>query len=495
VSFNNNPNIQSLATLAGSNDDVRAKVWAKKIDMATTTADDFKMLEGPVGSNKPIWANTDLTAVPGQAVVINVLGAPGGPGARGESSLEGKESTFRIGAYRVPIEFWRDAVALTKSQIKKLAAGPKLKAMILQAVGEKLGRQKQRDMMLKLIRQARTGGNIVRPNNRVSLDTIVDTDVLSLDLLVSAKARLQTSGAMPISVQKDSNGSPVYRYMPFCTLNGLAAVRNSDSYQEAVQLAMERGLDNPLFPGKLVPWQNLAMFEHTVQLSADADDVQGSPLEPFALLGVAIAPGSATVAIRATSTTESDKTPFYFSDFPGYAWTQADEETAPDADTNSYYFWIINPPNAATDPGKGCFYKYTGSANSGTKITAITERLASADGAGGADIRKETIGSITWDASLHTQTHGVGSYIIPASAEGAPIGYSLVFGAGGAVRTYGELDANAIQAEWDYGFVKGFGYEACFGQGARLDTQGVPRHFMLIEHCIPREGITIPIPE
>jgi hypothetical protein len=485
--WNQNPNVQALVTLAAGNDDVLGKVWAKKLDVATTTSDDFKMLEGPPGSAKPVWKNTDLTAVPGEAIVVSVLSAPGGPGVRGEQPLLGSESTFRIGAYRVPIEFWRDAVTLTKSQIKKLAMGPKLRPTILEEVGKKLGRQKQRDMMLKLIITAKAQGNLMRPNNRSSSETIVSTDTLTLSLLVQAKTMLQSRGGQPISIQTDKNGSPVYRYMPFCTLNALQPVRDSDTYQNALELAMERGYDNPLFSGKLVPWQNLEMFEHTPVI-ADADDVQGSPLEPLALLGVAVSAGSTSFAVHASATAENETTPFYFIDFPGYPLTFADTDVAPAPDTATHYFWIYNPPTSTVNPGLAGFFSYTGSANLGTYISGVTGILNSYV----SGLANTTVGGVTWDPTKHCTSFGPGAYIVPAYKTGAPRGYSLVFGAGGAFRTYGEMTALPIEMKQDYDFVQGFGYESVWGQGARVDTKGYPRHYMLIEQCIQREGIPVP---
>ena len=103
-----------------------------------------------------------------------------------------------------------------------------------------------------------------------------------------------------------------------------------------------------------------------------------------------------------------------------------------------------------------------------------------------------TVGGVTWDPTKHCTSFGPGAYIVPAYKTGAPRGYSLVFGAGGAFRTYGEMTALPIEMKQDYDFVQGFGYESVWGQGARVDTKGYPRHYMLIEQCIQREGIPVP---
>jgi hypothetical protein len=95
-------------------------------------------------------------------VVFSTIGDVGGPGVRGEAELTGHTSKPRMGAYTVQVDFWRDAVELTKKQLKFLATGKSVESVILGMLSRKLGRQKMYDMMMSLIRKATVGNTSAR---------------------------------------------------------------------------------------------------------------------------------------------------------------------------------------------------------------------------------------------------------------------------------------------------------------------------------------------
>src|SRR4051812_2788376 len=110
--------VYSLADAVAQNADVKGKLWSKMLSAGSNTADDFSFLEGPPESKKPIWKKTELAADGGDKVVFSTIGDVGGPGVRGEAELTGHTSKPRMGAYTVQVDFWRDAVELTKKQLK-----------------------------------------------------------------------------------------------------------------------------------------------------------------------------------------------------------------------------------------------------------------------------------------------------------------------------------------------------------------------------------------
>ncbi len=330
--------------------------------------------------------------------------------------------------------------------------------------------------------------------------------------------------------------------------------------------AQTRGDSNPLFTGKLVDWNGIAIWEHIV-VDPDVDDAIGSPLAPKALLGVAVTADDTTFILK-SGTDGLNTLPEYFRDFFGFDYLFTEDQTAA-PDSNTYYFWIKNMSGA--DDGKAGFYSYVGTANTGNQITAITGRLrlftqltvsgnvsgtytttgahglaindtfqlddvVGASGNGGAEattyfiktvpsgttftaaatlggtaftgsftsallniqsrgLATANLGQFTaadWDADTMTDNHPVGSMIIPANEYGVPTCRNFMLGAGAALRAYGSVEAEPIYQDRDYKFVKGMGYESIFGQKATLDTQGVPRHYVILETAFEHPGLSVP---
>lgn len=366
--YNSNANVYTLADAVAQNPDVKGRIWSRMLEVGSNTVDDFSYLEGPPESSKPFWKKRDLAADGGDKVTFSTIGDVGGPGVRGEQELTGKTSKPRMGAYTVQVDYWRDAVELTKKQIKFLAAGKSLESVLLKMLSKKLGRQKMYDMMHCLLRQANV--TVLRPGNKTDRNLLRHTDVLTPSFLVDAKARAQGQAARPTDVVKSPSGSPVMRYLAFIGQDALTDIRNSTSYQSALLQAQARGDSNPLFSGKLVDWNSIAIWEHII-VDPDADDCIGSPIAPKAILGVAVTAVDATFVLQ-SGDDGTNTLPIYFRDFPGYDYLfTEDQVAAPDAAT--YYFWIVN--QSGGDQGKAGFYSYTGTSNLGNTITGITGRL------------------------------------------------------------------------------------------------------------------------
>lgn len=477
--FNSAANVYTLADAVAQNPDVKGKVWSRMLEVGANTIDDFTFLEGPPESKKPFWKKTELAADGGDTVVFSTIGDVGGPGVRGEKELTGSTSKPRMGAYSCQVDYWRDAVELTKKQLKFLAAGKSLETVLLGMLSRKLGRQKMYDMMMSLIRKA--NGNILRPNGKTSTSALRATDTLTPSFLVDAKARLSGLGARPVDMTKSKSGSPVLHYLAFIGQDALVDIRNSTSYQNALLQAQTRGDDNPLFSGKLVDWQGMYIWEHII-VDADADDCMGSPIAPKAQLGVAITAGNTAPLIQQSAT---NTLPLYFGFFDGYDWIWIEGQT-PTVDGNTYYFWIVN--TSGGNIGYAGFYSYTGSTgNTGNTIQTAQRLRAAASGSAVA-----TLGQVAWDATTMIDSHPVGSWIIPANQYGVPIARNFVFGAGAALRAYGSVEADPIYQDRDYKFVKGMGYESIFGQTPTFDTQGKPRNYVVLETAFEHPGITVP---
>lgn len=479
--YNSDANVYTLAEAVAQNPDVKGKIWSRMLEVGSNTNDDFTFLEGPPESKKPFWKKKELAADGGDTVVFSTIGDVGGPGVRGEKELTGNTSKPRMGSYSCKVDYWRDAVELTKKQLKFLAAGKSLESVLLGMLSRKLGRQKMYDMMMCLNRKA--VGNILRPNGKTSTDTLRATDVLTPSFLVEGKARLSGLGARPVDMSKSKSGSPVLHYLAFIGQDALTDIRNSTSYQNALLQAADRGDTNPLFSGKLVDWQGTYIWEHII-VDPDADDALGSPIAPKAKLGVAIAANNTAPLVKQSAT---NLLPLYFGFFPGYDWKWTEDQAAT-VDATVYYFWIINPPDAVTDPGKAGFYSYVGSTgNTGNTIQTSQRLRATASGSAVA-----ALGNVAWDAATMSDVHPIDSWIIPANAYGVPTCRNYIFGAGAALRAYGSVEADPIYQDRDFKFVKGMGYESIFGQTITVDTQGKPRNYVVLETAFEHPGLAVP---
>lgn len=478
MSYNSNPNVYTLANALAQDADAKGKLYNRAFEVSGNTTDDFAPMEGADGGSNAIWVKKNLKSDGADTIKFTSLGDPAGPGVRGEAELTGNTSTPRIGGWTLNVDFWRDAVELTRKQIKFLAAGGKLEYELYKKLGEKFGRQKQADMMMALIRQA--NGNVYRVGNRATRDAILKTDLFTTSAIVQAQALARGLGARPVGITRSKSGSPLQRYIAFATQDAMQEIRNSSAWISAIANAANRSEENPTFSGKLLDWNGVGLWEHTV-VAPDSDDWLGSPLAPYARLGVAITSATAAFDIQSSATNTKS---LYYGFFPGFDWKWTEGQTAA-PDSGTYYAWIV--PTSGANLGKAMFVSYVGTGNVGNKIT-ITNRLHSSAAAAAVT----TLGGITWNASHHCDAAPVGSHIIPANSKGTPLGNSYVLGAGTALRAYGSIEMQKIQEKRDYGFVTGFGYEGIFGQAACKDTQGLTRNYILIEHALERPGIVIP---
>lgn len=515
--FNANANAQTFADVIAMSADVRAKLYATKLDLTCAHNDDLAQFTGPAPDtvdhrnpnrgNSVFWKKTDFTKFGGDKMSFTMASAPAGPGARGEGELTGNTSTVTFGTWTLQVDFRRDAVEMTKKQLKFMATGQSVEAFALELLGQKMGWVRSWDMKMALIKNA--NGNIVRPNGRRSLNALTSQDTMEQGFLTAAKPQLQRIGGIPL--RTDYHGelrSPVHRYIAYVPDVAAENIRNSSAYQNALQMAADRGDKNPSFTGRMVDWNGLAFYEKTI-VHPDWDDVIGDPCAPIAKLGTAFSVDSTSGNCKLIVNSANTKS-LYFQWFPGYDYLfTEDQVAAPDSDY--YYAWLVNPD------GSVGFVKYQGSANNGNQITLTA--ILSPDGAGTSTKGSATVGNIdatsdTWDSTpaaggvgtgntspdfLYTDSFSVGAYIIPANANGCPIMRSFLWGQGAALRGQGSTmpgNSNvadvAIHQERDYGFVKGAGYECVYGQGVRRRTDDIVNGYLLLEHTGQHQGLEVP---
>jgi N4-gp56 family major capsid protein len=499
ASYNSNSRAEQLADALATAPNAKGQLYARKLEDGAARYDDFKMLEGPEGSESVFWTKRDLTKSAGDKITFSVQSDLAGPGVIGEQELTGKTSMAKYGTFEVVVDFHRDAHEVTQKQKKFLAAGQDVEDHAINKLKVKMGRWRMDEMKIALIHKA--VGNVLRPNKRGTRDALTAADTLSPHFLVAAKPVLQRLGGRPMNVARNKEGSPVHRHLFYASDVAMAEIRNDTTYLNALSTAQQRGDLNPIFSGRLVDWNNIGLFEH-ITVHPDADDKISDATAPLAILGSAFSVNSAhssCVLVANSSNTLSR----YFEFFPGYDYIYFEGQT-PNPDSATYYAWIVNPDNSVG------FVSYTGSSNSGNSI-ALAHILSKAGSGGTSTLGTPTLGNInasgdTWGSTPgaghgtgsntsadfnYTDSFTAGAYIIPANANGTPIGYSFLFGKGAGVRAYAQTDTYITQ-DRDYGFVNGRGYQGVWGQTPVQRTDGKTHGYLLQEHAIAHPGLDVP---
>jgi len=502
--YNSNARVDQLADALATAPNAKGQLYARKLEDGAARYDDFKMLEGPEGSESVFWTKRDLTKSAGDKITFSVQSDLAGPGVIGEEELTGKTSTARYATYEVVVDFHRDAYEVTQKQKKFLAAGEDVEDHAINKLKVKMGRWRMDEMKIALIRGAK--GNILRPNKRGGRDEIWAGDTLSPHFLVTAKPVLQRLGGRPMNVARNKEGSPVHRHLFYASDVAMAEIRNDSTYLNALSTAQQRGDLNPIFSGRLVDWNNIGLFEH-ITVHPDVDDKISDATAPLAILGEDF--GVNIVGTHLIVNTDNTRSR-YFEFFPGYNYQFFENQPAGVEDTNHYYCWIVNP-----DASVG-FVRYTGQAALGTTANQLTvdQILVSSSPTGTASgLGHTTVGTIcaaadTWDDTAgyggatgsgtntspdfkYTDTFSEGAYVIPANANGVPIGYSFLFGKGAGMRAYAQTDTYITQ-DRDYGFVNGRGYQGVWGQAPVERTDGKTHGYLLLEHAISHPGLEVP---
>jgi len=519
--YNANAAAQTYADAIAMDPALVGTLYNRELREGACQVDDFSMFEGPIGSKKPFLVRSDLREAGADKVNFTVASDMAGPGVRGETELTGNTSSVKFKTYQCVVDYFRDAFEVTKKELRFMSVGGSVRNFALKQLKGKLGRQRMNDMKMMLKLQAT--GNVCYVNGKRSVATLDALDTLSPSVIPNIKPQLQRIGGKPFNVGKNDVGSPVYTYTAYIPDVAMANIRNSSVYQNAQQVAMDRGKGNPQFTGMLSPWQGVSLFEH-ISVDPDVDDHIADPFAPRALLSVAFSVDSAIGAclLRADSAASTSAIKQkYFEWFRGHAYEWYENQTTWSDWTSFYsgitsdnenYAWIRNPD------GTVMFVKYNGGHNGKyIQLTAILnpDNTADASTLGSATVGNFVATGDAWglqsDGSTFVADTGarasgsnlpadfrftaqaaVGAYIIPCNANGAPDMCSILFGAHCAVRCYGQED-KLINQDRDYDFVNGAGYETIYGQAPCVRTDGITNGYLLVRHTGQHQGLEVPI--
>lgn len=480
------------AALASMSADSVRILWQKAVDIFEQTEDFWGKFEGE-SAESPIHVINDTSVGRGLTFRVTSLAGFYGPGKSGDS-LFNDQDDFEpavINSNEMIADYLRNATSYTKRMDEKMGMVNELSSGLVEQLGKWMGREKSARAGMTFVLK---GGseNLLYPGTNSSESTIVSGDGLSYNDILMMGQALKPMGGKPCEVGT-VRGSPVYKYCVVGTTPGLFSLKQDSDYKQILREAgpREKYDDNPLFEGGYMELDGHVIKEFN-PIDPDGYAWAGSWFNAKAFLGEAITAGTAAFAIKGggSATAAAITTRQYFRFFPNYAFEFTSTDIySPGSDAQ--YLLIVNPKNAATDPGKVGMYRYT-TGNNGNQIT-INGRLAPVQN---GPVALVTLGNVTWNtgvwAGKHTQTHPIGSTIVLCNANGVPIGDTVMLGAMCMLRGYGQFRNARTQWLVDGEFETRSYITTVFGQQLRKNVNGKYPGYVRLRHAIAYPELGLP---
>lgn len=479
-------NATTYAAVVAANPSFKAILWSQKVLMGASQRSIFKGLIGGEGSKMPVIRKRDLTKGNAQQVEFTTIAPVRGQGVLGENTLTGNERALNWGSFNVTVDLLRHAVSYTQVLGLLRKYGKTLPQLSSDLMTEWWARKTDDDIMTTLRNRAllvSPAVNLLRVNQRNSRTELLSSDTMTTTSVEMTKAALAGIGGMAIEESEESGmKSNVEKYLLVAPDLFLKPMRATSSFQSVLQNAQVRGNTNELFSGHYPIWDGNILNNHIIKEDA-ADGRQGSPLQPYARLGTALADATPTT-ITGGGTTYPAGSGDYFAYFPGFSWKIYDAEVLP-TDNATHYAMIYNV--TGSDAGKYEIFSYTaaGVSATGHQITSVT-RGTTSNFAGNAAANA---------ASRFTATHPSGSIILPCTVNGVILGWGLHMGAEALFHAIGEKDAQPISNKQDYendageAHLVGGGIQGVRGMSPFVDKRSVAPNFILVEGTYVFPGV------
>lgn len=468
--FYESPNTgTSLETMAP--DDVRT-LWQAGVDVFEQSTDFFDEFEGS-GAMSLIDTVTDTSKGKGQKMRFTVMSGFYDEPHLGEQLFETSDDyeEILIDGHDLEVDWVRHAYRYTERMEEVMGMRGEIVSGTNVELGKWFGRYKT-ELMLMMFREKLPSSNVSYAG-ATSQDTMVSSNTLAWDPIVSLGYIMKRLGGAPAKVGSSKNGKPIFKNVVIAPSDALASLETDPSFRQLLRETRDEDAAALLFNGG---WANIRghMIVEYTPIDHDGEGAIGSPLNAKAFLGNAIAAGTTAIDITGggnpTSAAKTKKK--YFKYFPGYAYPFLLSDVVA-VDSSTKYVLIVNPPDAAVDPNKIGMYAYT-TGNNGNKIT-ITARLGSA----ASGVRATTVGNVTWNTGVwaanangfagHTDVHPAGALILPCNANGQPFGDILMLGARAARRGYGKYRNKRMSDEHEGGFIQENYIVSVLGQDLRQD--------------------------
>jgi len=483
----NTPNTgTALANM--SPDSVRI-LWQKMVDVFDQSEDFFAPFEGD-NKKSPVRVINDTAVGKGLKFRITARAGYFGKGKSGDDLFENSTDyePDLISSNEVDADFLRNATSITQRTDEFLGTQNEIRNGQAEELGKWMGREKS--ARLGMLYRLRGGSqNLLIGGGKSNQDLLKTADgLVYADLLYMGQA-LKPLGGTPAEVGT-IRGVKIYKYLMLGTTPGLFSLKADSDYQAKLRDAMprEKWDENPLWAGGYAEIDGHTIREFN-PIDNDGDAWVGSFWNPKAYLGAAINAGTAVFNVTGGGVNSGTRVD-YFRFFENFAF----EFLPADIFTPTYataYFLIVNPKNAAVDPGKFGMYSYT-TGNQGNYITVLN-RLGPSNAGG----MVSTLGSVIWNsgvwAGLHTNVHPVGSTIIQCNAFGVPFGDTIMTGSNSALRGYGSMRNK--RSEWliEGGFQMRTFITSVFGQALRKNVNGVIPGYVRLRHALNYPELGLPV--
>lgn len=481
----------ATALAAMSPESVRI-LWQKTVDVFEQNEDFWGKFEGQ-SKDSPIRVITDTAADRGLKFRITARAGYYGRGKSGDA-LFSEQADFErdvINNNELAADYLRNATSSTWRTDEYMGMQGELVDGQAEELGKWMGREKSARCGMTFVLK---GGpeNLLYSGGKTTQDDLLTADGLAYEDVLFMGQALKPLGGRPAEVAT-VRGSPVMKYVVVGTTPGLFSLKSDSDYKQIVREAgpREKYDENPLFEGGYMDLDGHRIVEYN-PIDPDGYAWSGSWFNPKAFLGEAITAGTAAFAIKgggsaaAAAITNID----YFRFFPNFAFEFMPYDVYTPGSTEQYLL-IVNPRNAAVDPGKVGMYAYT-TGNNGNQIT-ITKRLAPVQN---GPVALRTVGQVTWNtgvwAGLHTQTHAIGSTIVLCNAKGVPVGDTVMMGAMAMLRGYGKYRNKRTQWLVDGDFETRKYITTVFGQQLRKNVNNKYPGYIRLRHAIRYPELGLP---
>lgn len=481
----------ATALEAQSPESVRV-LWQKTVDVFEQSTDYWGQFEGS-SKDSPIMVINDTSVDKGLRFRVTSRAGYYNRGKSGDALFVDEDDFAKdvINNNEMQADYLRNATSATLRTDEYMGMQGELVDGQAIELGKWMGREKSCRAGMNFVLNAGPQ-NVLIGGGKSSESELVTADGLVYDDILFMGQALKPMGGKPAEIGT-VRGSPVYKYQLVGTTPGLFSLKQDPDYKQILREAAPREKmdENPLFTGGYVDLDGHRINEMN-PIDPDGYAWSGSEFNAKGFTGAAITAGTAAFAIKgggsvaAGNITNID----YFRFFPNYAFEFTPEDIYVPGSTEQYLL-IVNPRNAATDPGKVGMYAYT-TGNNGNQIT-ITKRLAPVQN---GPVALVTVGSVTWNtgvwANKHTQVHPVGATIVLCNAKGVPIGDSVMMGAMTMLRGYGRFRNKRTQWDVDGDFQMRKYITTVFGQKLRKNVNGIYPGFVRLRHAISYPELGLP---
>lgn len=495
------------AQLAALSPEAVRKLWKAGVDVHEETGDFCAEMEG----NSPmsiIQTETDTSKGAGQQITFTNKSGLYAEAHMGEERFTDSRhyEELLIGTNQLKVDWFRHGVDYTERSEEYIGMRGELVAGLPAQLGDWAGR-------LKTEKQFMVWREKINGENKITLP-----EGLNWNNIVTYSQQMKRWGAASAMVGRGANGKAIRRYCVVACTDALTSLKLDQDYRDVLKNTNHPQGMKYIFDGGFVDIDGHVIKEYEA-IEHDGYGAIGSPMNPMGKLGVAmtalnvgavnyIVLGGSDYA-RDTTTTTFIKPSKWFPEF-AYRHNVGDTESVPAAGTTSG-FWvaIINPPNAATDPGKYGLYKCgidtpaaVIAANDGKQMKIVAGLAATATAATGATEGAAKVmaagalgtNSPEWNPNLHTNNHPVDALVVQVWPTGTPLFHSFILGAAASRRGYGKHRNKRTYDQKEGGFARQVYFNTVMGSAIRTNRVGRAPGITRITHTGILAGTPLPTP-